>query len=1076
MLKAMKTFKLFAALAMPVVFAACTSEDLYTNGANAPQTMEEVVGANLLGVDLSMDFTTCIDAKSRLTTAGKWQSTDLLGMGWLVNNGGSENEQLSTIPPTNSKLYNNLMFGWDEEKGRFTSNGNMYEGWYFAYYPWSYMSKPGVSKTVDVNPEQVSSNPNDRMSQILHLTHRQFISADPTVGDIDQKTGAINKVFKASQVLNVLAVKSSAVAGSKFEQENGVLAGCNIESVTINADKNVFSDGNLTIRAAKLPEYNDEKDWAENREELDKSLRVENPNDCVLHTEFTNFVTTKVKAGVYTVGNNASIYTLLVPATAELNENNFNIIVTLDNGYFEVTYKSEAEIEAEEDEVIKQAMKTNNAAIQAIVNAYDEGGALTSIYRNEEGQTVVMSVNVALYDAIFNPDFKNVTAENWASKVALANDLQLENPVFELADEAEIVLSSKLTLPTNGVTVKGTAKNKFIVNKSYTWKENLKLEGNIKVEVSDDAKLTVSRGAVIANEITNNGEITVKNGATLGNKTKGNLTNKKTVFVEWGGFVYPKSGSEGTIAYIVPKRYSLKDIEDMIGTGASGSANVNTLVVKDGVALECQSITTTNPEGSDNNPYNPSEPTPGSSTTKVLDLSGITLWINGTGKVSADAPYAYKVKDVVMNGGELSGIEIEGNVTVEGGSATISNGDITGNVTVETGSIEISNGDITGDVTVKTGSIEISNGNVNGAVTVNGSATISNCDITSDVTLDNGESNFTNVRIYGTLTINANATANMSNATTAIKVKKIVNKGKLTSTNDINVEEIVADNCVIYVESTANAKDKVIWYSNKFEQIDGIELRGRILNAAVVQLGTAKKGQTIIVNSDLNLNNWSDLNPEDVDYILDLNGNTLNINGEESYMYSTVKMEETMTIKNGVIVDQLRLNAKNIIFENVTFKVDYLTSPNTPAIYWIDGNVTFKNCKFETAIGRHLEGAGNANGTVTLTDCHFKAQPEAIPYFNSLGSKGKIIMTGNTFESGIGFDGLYAYETKYTVTNNRFERTFGFSAPVNDKTELNSKSKTFCNSLLNNNYFIGTNKIDVYSTTLGQSIFVNTGF
>ena len=182
-----------------------------------------------------------------------------------------------------------------------------------------------------------------------------------------------------------------------------MLAGCNIESVTIKADKNVFSDGNLTIRAAKLPEYNDEKEWAENREELDKSLRVENSDDCVLHTDFTNTVTTNVKAGVYTVGsNNASIYTLLVPATAELNENNFNIIVTLDNGYFEVTYKSEAEIEAEEDEVIKQAMKANNIAIKSIVDAYDEGGALTSIYRNEEGKTVVMGVNVALYDAAWH--------------------------------------------------------------------------------------------------------------------------------------------------------------------------------------------------------------------------------------------------------------------------------------------------------------------------------------------------------------------------------------------------------------------------------------------------------------------------------------------------------------------------------------------------------------------------------------------------------------------------------------------------------------------------------------------------
>jgi len=1068
----MKSLKFFAALAMPVVFAACTSEELYTSEANAPQSMEEVVGTNLLGTDLSLDFSTGVSVESRLVAStGNWEETDLLGLGWLVNNGGVDKDQLSTQAPTNSKLYNNVRFGWNEDEKRFTANAGMYEGWYFAYYPWSYMPKAGTVKTVKVNPEQKSSNPNERISQVLHLSLRQFISANPEDGDIDQETGAINKTFSASQVLNVLKVETSAVEGSTFENEKGVLAGCEIESVTITADKDVFSNGELTIRAAKLPAYDDTKSEVENREALESSLRVADADECVLHTDFTNAVTTEVADGVYTVGDNASIYTLLVPATAELTDVVIN--VKADCGDFVIKYQDGEFAEGTPE-------KINNDAIQAIIDAYAEGGELTSIYRNDEnGKTKVLSVPVKLYDEIFVPDFKNVTADNWAAKVTLANQLKLEEPEFELAENAEIVLSSKIKLPTNGVTVKGTKNNKFIVEKSYTWTEGLKLGDNkVKVEVATDAKLTVNSGAVIANDVTNDGVITVKKGATLGNKAKANLTNNKTVYVEFGGFVYPKSGKEGAIAYKVPKKYSLKTIDDMIGTGTAGSANVNTLEINSDVDLKCQHTTTTDPEGSDGNPYNPSAGTPGSSDTEVLDLSGINLWINGTGKVSATAPYAYKVKDVVMNGGELSGIDIAGNVTMNG-TSTISDGDITGTVTVEGGEATISNGDIANDVTVKAGSIEISNGDVK-SITADGTVTMSNGNVAGNVTLTSGESNFANVNIYGTLTIETAATANLSNATNAIKVKKIVNKGKLTSTNDINVEDIVADNCVIYLESTANAKDKVIWYSTTFEQIDGIELRGRILKAGTADLATAtKKGQTIVLYSDLTNVEWSDLNPNDVDYILDLNGNTLDIIGEAKNLNASGdEMKKSMTIKNGVIKDAVILNAKNITFENVTFKVDYLENPNTPAIWWIDGNATFVNCKFESKVGRHLETISNRipNATLTVTDSYFKSQPNTCPYFNPLGSKAKVVLTGNTFESGFSFDGLYGSETKYTVSGNKFEGTFGFSANVSDVSELTAKSKAFCNELLNNNDFLGTNKIDVYSTVLGTSIYVNAGF
>ena len=496
--------------------------------------------------------------------------------------------------------------------------------------------------------------------------------------------------------------------------------------------------------------------------------------------------------------------------------------------------------------------------------------------------------------------------------------------------------------------------------------------------------------------------------------------------------------------------------------------------------MKCQLETTVDPEGSDNNPYNPTPGTPGSSSTLELELEGINLWINGTGKISAKAPFTQKANDVVMNGGELSGFDIAGNVTLDG-TTTISDADIAGNVTVKGGEATISNGDIAGDVTVEAGSITISNGDVK-SITANGAVTMSNGDVAGDVTLTSGESNFANVNIYGTLTIEAAATANMSNDTNAIKVNKINNKGKLTSTSDINVVDIIADNCVIYLESTENAKDKVIWYSNNFEQIDGIELRGRILPVSATafkdELDDVKAGETIVLKSDLTLTDWTSLNPNGVAYILDLNGNTLTITKNNAYGYENAT--KNITVKNGKIVGPMFVKDITVKFENIVFetlKANLIAAYQNLGIVYLASNadVTFEKCTFKTD-GRPFETEGGIKKLVvnncTIEDCG----GNAIPYVNPLtSSKAKVEITNSVFELALGCE-LYGIEKRFTVTGNTFENTFGFAAAVSDVNALSSACKTFCNNILTNNTFKGANKIDVWSTTLSSSLYVNAGF
>ena len=248
----MKHLKLFAALAMPAMFAACTSEDLYSESDNAPQQMEEVVGYKLVGNGASLQSS---KVESRLSAAtGRWFETDLIGLGWVVKTGPSAEQKEAARPDVN-KLYANHQFAYDGSEGNtgFKTKGNIYEGWYFAYYPWAYESKVGA-KTFVVNPVQKSKSADDRVSQRLHISHLQFVGEN----NVDQATGELNLSYQVEKALNIINVKTSVAEGSAFEAKEGEgLDDKPIRDIVINTgdDNNKIFAGKLNLDATKLPVY-----------------------------------------------------------------------------------------------------------------------------------------------------------------------------------------------------------------------------------------------------------------------------------------------------------------------------------------------------------------------------------------------------------------------------------------------------------------------------------------------------------------------------------------------------------------------------------------------------------------------------------------------------------------------------------------------------------------------------------------------------------------------------------------------------------------------------------------------------
>ena len=75
----MKTVKILAALVVPAMFAACTSEDL---NIETPVQNQEIVGAELVGTDIAISVEKG-GVDSRYSNGG-WDLTDLIGMGWVT--------------------------------------------------------------------------------------------------------------------------------------------------------------------------------------------------------------------------------------------------------------------------------------------------------------------------------------------------------------------------------------------------------------------------------------------------------------------------------------------------------------------------------------------------------------------------------------------------------------------------------------------------------------------------------------------------------------------------------------------------------------------------------------------------------------------------------------------------------------------------------------------------------------------------------------------------------------------------------------------------------------------------------
>ena len=893
----MKSIKLLAALAIPAMFAACTNEEI---AMESTQQLNQVVGAELIGTDISINVSNGVG--SRLNAEG-WQSTDKLGLAWIVNGEYSTAQSIETAPD-NSKWYANHMFA--VEDGKFVTKGNAYKGWHFAYFPFSYTESVS-EKEFNINPAQTSKEwLGGRINDALHISPLKFLTRESLDENYQLKEDV---AFEVQRAVNAIQVTTTATEGFA---EGGALADLGVNSIKLNVGEKVFANTvkmnvkNLPLDTAKV---------AISKDSLYQHLWKLGKNDRVMNSTDRNTITTDVEGAGFVVSDETKLITITRPVNKgfTLDSTQISIVVAVDGGLFEIEYVEDAE------EGSNAAI--NNAAIIALKKAYAEGGTMTKVGG-------LLGLNVVLYPEIFDTDFEHITdLEEWNAAVALATKLGRTSETFKV--DSIIDFNGEIAMPEGcALTVKAADVEKgtptLNIKKSIeSWPAGLTSEIAV-VNHKTISNATGINGSSILNKgnmkavadtiaclVVNEGTITLKALAKLNSVDNAN----GRINVAYGSYVTLTPSTEaGVIAYTIASSEKAYKLNNLMGvtTGQSYYANVNTFVVKSGRTLDLN-LTDAAGVGSNDAYY----PTTGAQATPLASLANINIELN-EGILVADANSGLSVKNVEVVGGENN---------------------------------EIKNVNIVEGLTVTKGKVTVDAEAVNDYKTA---ATIANIDVKKDAEL------ISNVNVYVENIANPSGAKTTVTEPYTIWYTKVYTQGGSATGSILKASwDGVADQVVPTKEGhlivyTVNKADELVWLSQQGQLKNTKVVLGGNINMAGVNWTKGINFGAGDFASHLDGNGFA---------IMNLNGNS----GLLSYAVGSIKnlTIEGVNIASNDFIGALANNSYALI-EDVTVKnVTVKGTKRVGAIVGIHNGGNMKNCNVENAsISGDCYSAGVITGMV----------------------------------------------------------------------------------------------------------------
>ena len=719
----MKTIKFLAAMAIPAMFAACTNEEIIEN---TPQKMQEVIGAELIGTDISLSVSMDGDVKTRYAGGiSGFDAKDTLGLAWVPTSTSSGISQ-DNGAVAQSVVYANNMFDKAEGENLFTTKGNIYKGYHFVYAPYVYEESVG-EKTFTVNPGQTVGYTDETLQAEAAAAYNKMLANQfqmsafhyLTKGDLDKNQ--LTKQFKLKTPLNQLVVKTTA---DGVFNTNEALKEYAIKYVKFNMQKKVFVE-TAKIDATKLYV------WDEGSNDNETAL-AQSFKDAVVNAdgERVRTITTNVKDGIYKVSDvNPRIMTFVLPLSEFTNndKNQVSIEVGTSGGKFVIKYDAD----------VNTANATNNAAIEALAGAFAQAGKFSKGKCNQQ-----LTLNLVLREADFETEYMVSDYPDWVECVTLANNLESDEVEFVLADDAHIEFNSQnpMIAPNGNLTLKSAGNPEIVIADEVAWPANIVgavlTGGKLTVKVEENSVLLLNselRGDV---KIINNGTIKAESNAWLGSY----LINNNEVVVALGAKVSQTAEQLGKISYRVPLNYDLEAIQTL-----KASAQVNNLVIGKGFELNCAS---------------------------PLTLDNVHLEING-GVVTSEG-YAVTAGSVTMAGGSIVNVDVLGDVIVkEGDNANSYAGELNveGNVTVDAKADLLMSDVSINEILTNNGKVQIS---ADLCTTIRSIVNNGTLNATTDVyveTITLGESSATTIASGKTIWYSSNDPEFKQNGTTSGKIE-----------------------------------------------------------------------------------------------------------------------------------------------------------------------------------------------------------------------------------------------------------------------------------------------------------------
>ena len=692
----MKKRVLFSACALAACFAACTNDDFQAENNNTVvNEAGEVIGADLVSSGMKMQISDG-SADTRMTADGDWETGDRIGMGWYKFKNGIEDTQLESDWENenmwNSKvdnhIYANLLFTLQDD-GLWSTQNDVYQGAYFAYWPFERMPMESKLKVVTPNgaPQTEASFGADVYQNSLYLSAQDFIAQ----GDVDENMVLDKKVVLSPMVnaIGVVATPGAEMANSDYLKSMVITQ----MQINVGGSDNMIITPSATLSPRYLPRTinNDGTDRTDEelRAELDKAaVAATSGNKSILAdaAEKVNYLRTTIDAD-FTLAQAHTLRAFAFPFQkgANYTERQFPTVnITVNSPIGEWPLGTFA-VNNTNSETLVTNLKTmfddsqKGADFNMVQNILGEPGS-----RGVPQQPATMTANLLVKD--FTPATTNIqSVPQWNDLVQLINELAnagkqfKDNKVtFRVTNKQGLTFTNEIQTPEKVQIVLETGDNKIYINGEVEWPKHLITDektANIEVNKGATLKVGIDRDEevnLVANSIVNNGTIKAGAEASISTDDTTNGLDSKldnsngTVIVEFGAWVYPADGKDGVIAFEVSdnSEKTMGEINTLITLPTTvpqvNYAQVNTLILTNNVVLDLNAVA--QPATEDDRYFE------GSDAVMLSSLEDIDIWMRGATIVSKDLSAQTLVNNIVVEEGEntITDIRPQGDITIEG--------------------------------------------------------------------------------------------------------------------------------------------------------------------------------------------------------------------------------------------------------------------------------------------------------------------------------------------------------------------------------------------------------------------------